>query len=604
MDIISYSIAKKAITLTEGLASGVKSVSVVGNKLHFVFLDGSVGDMAFDMAQGVSISGVSVNKDKHLICTLSDGNTIDAGEIPTEKGDKGEQGEQGEQGVGISDIEKVSSVGNTDIYEIKCSDGSSYQFTVNNGKSITKVSELDNDLNFITTVADNLVNYYTKTDTYNKDEINDLLSTIKAGLKVEIVKELPVSNISTQTIYLVKIEEGLYNQYMYISSKWAMLGTNSIDLSNYYSIGQVDSLLNNYVSSLTFLNELSLYVKRDELSKVATTNSYNDLDDLPVVLSPDKFYEKTIIDEKLEGKVDKITGKSLVSDTEIERLASVENYDDTKVKEDISDIQELIPTSTSPENQLTDKAYVDSGLNSKVDKADGMGLSSNDYTNAEKDKLAALTNYDDSTVNSAITDLKTNKADKSDTYTKTETDSQITLKVSEIVADAPKDFDTLKEMSDWIANHKNDATAMNSAIQTNTSNISNLQAGKVDKETGKSLVSDSEIARLSTLENYDDTAVKADISSLQSSKVDSVEGKGLSSNDYTTTEKEKLASLENYTLPTASADTLGGVKIGEGLSITDGVLSASGGNITYGTEDLTEGVSLLADGTIYFVYEL
>ena len=182
---------------------------------------------------------------------------------------------------------------------------------------------------------------------------------------------------------------------------------------------------------------------------------------------------------------------------------------------DIADISSLIPTAANAGNQLTDKAYVDSELSEKVDKVSGMGLSSNDYTTAEKDKLAALTNYDDSTVNSAITDLKTNKADKSDTYTKTETDSQITLKVSEIVADAPYDFDTLKEMSDWIANHENDATAMNSAIQTNTSNISNLQAGKVDKETGKSLVSDSEIARLSAVDNYDDTAVKADIADIQ-----------------------------------------------------------------------------------------
>lgn len=31
-----------------------------------------------------------------------------------------------------------------------------------------------------------------------------------------------------------------------------------------------------------------------------------------------------------------------------------------------------------------------------------------------------------------------------------------------------------------------------------------------------------------------------------------------------------------YTLPTASADTLGGVKVGTGLTITDGVLSADG----------------------------
>ena len=72
---------------------------------------------------------------------------------------------------------------------------------------------------------------------------------------------------------------------------------------------------------------------------------------------------------------------------------------------------------------------------------------------------------------------------------------------------------------------------------------------------------------------------------------------------------KKYVDDNTYTLPAASSDTLGGIKVGEGLTMTeDGVLSTSGGsggasNITYGTEDLTEGVSPLADGTIYFVYE-
>nr|DAS65341.1 MAG TPA: Head fiber protein [Bacteriophage sp.] len=57
-------------------------------------------------------------------------------------------------------------------------------------------------------------------------------------------------------------------------------------------------------------------------------------------------------------------------------------------------------------------------------------------------------------------------------------------------------------------------------------------------------------------------------------KVDKVDGKGLSTNDYTTEEKNKLAGLSNYTLPTASAETKGGVKIGSGLTMTGDVLSA------------------------------
>lgn len=67
------------------------------------------------------------------------------------------------------------------------------------------------------------------------------------------------------------------------------------------------------------------------------------------------------------------------------------------------------------------------------------------------------------------------------------------------------------------------------------------------------------------------------IKTLVGGKVDKVEGKGLSTNDFTTEDKNKLTGLENYTLPAATAETLGGVKVGAGLSITGGVLSATGG---------------------------
>lgn len=70
-------------------------------------------------------------------------------------------------------------------------------------------------------------------------------------------------------------------------------------------------------------------------------------------------------------------------------------------------------------------------------------------------------------------------------------------------------------------------------------------------------------------------------------------GKGLSTNDYTAAEKQKLAGIaenaNNYSLPTASAETLGGVKVGAGLTITQGVLSATGG----GTADAVEWANVL-----------
>ena len=72
-------------------------------------------------------------------------------------------------------------------------------------------------------------------------------------------------------------------------------------------------------------------------------------------------------------------------------------------------------------------------------------------------------------------------------------------------------------------------------------------------------------------------------------------GKGLSTNDYTTTEKNKLAGIasnaNNYSLPTASSTVLGGVKVGTNLSISSGVLSAK--DTTYG---VMKGATASADG--------
>ena len=85
-------------------------------------------------------------------------------------------------------------------------------------------------------------------------------------------------------------------------------------------------------------------------------------------------------------------------------------------------------------------------------------------------------------------------------------------------------------------------------------------------------------------------------------KVDKVDGKQLSTNDFTNTLKSKLESVDTkakvysvngqtgdveineYTLPTASTTTLGGVKVdGTTITINNGVISSSGGSGETGT---------------------
>lgn len=79
-------------------------------------------------------------------------------------------------------------------------------------------------------------------------------------------------------------------------------------------------------------------------------------------------------------------------------------------------------------------------------------------------------------------------------------------------------------------------------------------------------------------------------------------GKGLSTNDYTTAEKEKLAGLNNYTLPTASASVKGGIKVGAGLTMDGETMSVSNVNwtgVTGRPEASTDIDADKADGTKY-----
>ena len=89
-------------------------------------------------------------------------------------------------------------------------------------------------------------------------------------------------------------------------------------------------------------------------------------------------------------------------------------------------------------------------------------------------------------------------------------------------------------------------------------NIDNLQAtldSKVDKVEGSRLITTSEASKLESLVIGEGGQVeisgKVNVNNVEGldekldTKVDKVNGKGLSTNDYTTTEKEKLAAIEN-----------------------------------------------------------
>lgn len=98
----------------------------------------------------------------------------------------------------------------------------------------TKTSDLTNNSGFITKAVNDLTNYYLKSETYTKEEVQSLISAINSVTlqKVESLPEMEESNV----IYLVpKSGSGndIYDEYIFIDGKPEHIGSTQVDLSNY-----------------------------------------------------------------------------------------------------------------------------------------------------------------------------------------------------------------------------------------------------------------------------------------------------------------------------------------------------------------------------------
>ena len=245
-----------------------------------------------------------------------------------------------------------------------------------------------------------------------------------------------------------------------------------------------------------------------------------------------------------ESKVDAIVGKGLSTNdytrAEKTKLAGIEDnanaythpathpasmITETSEKRFVSDTEKAAWNAKATESFVTEaianaqlnggqggsvdlSGYVtttalNTALNEKVDKVSGKSLSTNDYTNAEKTKLAGIeanaNNYSHPSSHPA----------------------------SMITETSEKRFVTDSEKIAW--NNKVDENFVNQAIQN-----AKLEGTDVD------------LSGYVTTLNFNTELAK---------KVNVETGKGLSSNDYTTTEKNKLAGIaanaNNYTHPSS-----------------------------------------------------
>lgn len=114
--------------------------------------------------------------------------------------------------------------------------------------------EVSNRQSAVQGVQDNLDNEIVRAKAAEKTNADaiDALKTTVDGLDLTlyvIVDSLPVSDIKTNKIYLVRNASGadnnIYTEYAYINNAWEKIGEYKadVDLSNYYTKSQTDSLL-------------------------------------------------------------------------------------------------------------------------------------------------------------------------------------------------------------------------------------------------------------------------------------------------------------------------------------------------------------------------
>lgn len=74
---------------------------------------------------------------------------------------------------------------------------------------------------------------------------NDVISAT-ASITFTVVQELPETG-NTQTIYLISnggTTPNIYDEYIYVNNAWEKIGTTEVDLSNYYTKTETNTLLN------------------------------------------------------------------------------------------------------------------------------------------------------------------------------------------------------------------------------------------------------------------------------------------------------------------------------------------------------------------------
>lgn len=334
----------------------------------------------------------------------------------------------------------------------------------------------------------------------------------------------------------------------------------------YYGKLETDKLLENK-SGIAHQHD-DRYYTEDEIDaklslKAETGHNHNDL-----------YYAKLVTDKLLESKADTMHVHDDRYNTKDEATVLLTSKADVNHTHEIVDITDF-PTSLPANGGNADTVNNHTVLSNVPASAQ---FTDTVYVHPETHPASMITGLP-----TKVSELENDK--------KYQTANEVAKAISDLVKLAPDTLNTLEELANALGNDPHFATTIMTMLGEKASKAD--LTTKVDVAAGKMLSSNdftNELkTKLESLSNYDDSKLKALITSNQSAlntelakKVTQIEGKQLSTNDYSTAEKNKLASLNNYDDSAIVkqlkelSDRVNGISMSiTALSVTDGVLKMS-----------------------------
>ena len=124
------------------------------------------------------------------------------------------------------------------------------QANITNWNNKADSSDIPDVSNFVTNTVDNLVNYYKKSETYTKQEVNNIIGQI-ATLQFQVVATLPQTGDS-KYIYLVPSSnpktQNVKDEYIWVNNAWEQIGSTQVDLTGYATESWVNTQISGFLT--------------------------------------------------------------------------------------------------------------------------------------------------------------------------------------------------------------------------------------------------------------------------------------------------------------------------------------------------------------------